>query len=120
MSFKGFEGYRNNDPSFATRAIHDGQEPEQWESMAVVPPISLSTTFKQDGPAQFRVFLFFIESLSVRVLRLVFRRPLSTGEVAILPGTLLRKCWPLWRVLNTVIESFWRLNGSSWIFSNVL
>ena len=57
MSFQGFEGYRKQDPSFATRAIHDGQEPEQWESMAVVPPISMSTTFKQDGPAQFRVFI---------------------------------------------------------------
>jgi len=56
MSFEGFEGYRKQDPSFATRAIHDGQEPEQWESMAVVPPISMSTTFKQDGPAQFRSY----------------------------------------------------------------
>lgn len=36
--------------SFATEAIHVGQEPEQWNSMAVVPPISLSTTFKQYGP----------------------------------------------------------------------
>uniref|UniRef100_A0AAQ6INP9 Cystathionine gamma-lyase n=1 Tax=Anabas testudineus TaxID=64144 RepID=A0AAQ6INP9_ANATE len=36
--------------SFATKAIHVGQEPEQWKSMAVVPPISLSTTFKQHGP----------------------------------------------------------------------
>ncbi|XP_069050460.1 cystathionine gamma-lyase isoform X1 [Lepisosteus oculatus] len=38
--------------SFATQAIHVGQEPEQWTSMAVVPPISLSTTFKQHGPGQ--------------------------------------------------------------------
>uniref|UniRef100_A0A8C8HGF2 Cystathionine gamma-lyase n=1 Tax=Oncorhynchus tshawytscha TaxID=74940 RepID=A0A8C8HGF2_ONCTS len=36
--------------SFATEAIHVGQEPEQWKSMAVVPPISLSTTFKQYRP----------------------------------------------------------------------
>ncbi|TNN84068.1 Cystathionine gamma-lyase [Liparis tanakae] len=36
--------------SFATDAIHIGQEPEQWKSMAVVPPISLSTTFKQLEP----------------------------------------------------------------------
>lgn len=33
-------------------AIHEGQKPEQWESRAVVPPISLSTTFKQAAPAQ--------------------------------------------------------------------
>ncbi|XP_039544935.1 cystathionine gamma-lyase-like isoform X2 [Pimephales promelas] len=38
--------------SFATDAIHVGSEPEQWNSMAVVPPISLSTTFKQHGPGQ--------------------------------------------------------------------
>lgn len=38
--------------SFATDAIHVGQEPEQWNSMAVVPPISLSTTFKQYGPGK--------------------------------------------------------------------
>ncbi|XP_061486875.1 cystathionine gamma-lyase-like [Rhineura floridana] len=37
---------------FATQAIHVGQEPEQWKSMAVVPPISLSTTFKQQAPGQ--------------------------------------------------------------------
>lgn len=39
-------------PHFATKVIHDGQEPEQWSSGAVVPPISMSSTFKQDGPGQ--------------------------------------------------------------------
>ncbi|XP_032073968.1 cystathionine gamma-lyase [Thamnophis elegans] len=37
---------------FATQAIHVGQEPEQWSSLAVVPPISLATTFKQRAPGQ--------------------------------------------------------------------
>ncbi|XP_007946514.1 cystathionine gamma-lyase-like, partial [Orycteropus afer afer] len=37
---------------FATQAIHVGQEPEQWRSQALVPPISLSTTFKQGAPGQ--------------------------------------------------------------------
>jgi len=41
--------------SFATDAIHVGSEPEQWNSMAVVPPISLSTTFKQDAPGKHAV-----------------------------------------------------------------
>ncbi|XP_071377752.1 cystathionine gamma-lyase-like [Centroberyx affinis] len=45
-----FAGFRTAFKSFATEAIHVGQEPEQWKSMAVVPPISLSTTFKQYGP----------------------------------------------------------------------
>jgi cystathionine gamma-lyase len=33
---------------FATRAVHVGSEPST-ETGAVIPPISLSTTFKQDG-----------------------------------------------------------------------
>ncbi|CAG5864360.1 cystathionine gamma-lyase [Menidia menidia] len=45
-----FAGFRSTFKSFATEAIHVGQEPEQWTSMAVVPPISLSTTFKQQSP----------------------------------------------------------------------
>nr|XP_009859544.1 cystathionine gamma-lyase isoform X2 [Ciona intestinalis]XP_026691709.1 cystathionine gamma-lyase isoform X1 [Ciona intestinalis] len=35
---------------FATTAIHNGQDPEQWSSMMVVPPITPSTTFKQVSP----------------------------------------------------------------------
>ncbi|KAM4640755.1 cystathionine gamma-lyase [Discoglossus pictus] len=46
------DGYLESFQHFATEAIHTGQEPEQWNSMAVVPPISLSTTFKQHGPGQ--------------------------------------------------------------------
>uniref|UniRef100_A0A8C4FE49 Cystathionine gamma-lyase n=1 Tax=Dicentrarchus labrax TaxID=13489 RepID=A0A8C4FE49_DICLA len=45
-----FAGFSTAFKSFATEAIHVGQEPEQWKSMAVVPPISLSTTFKQSAP----------------------------------------------------------------------
>lgn len=44
------EGFLPGFKNFATQAIHTGQEPEQWTSMAVVPPISLSTTFKQYAP----------------------------------------------------------------------
>lgn len=35
---------------FATLALHEGQDPKQWNCRAVVPLISLSTTFKQDAP----------------------------------------------------------------------
>jgi len=45
--------------SFNTDTIHNGQEPEKWNSRAVVPPISMSTTFKQDGPGQHRVSFWF-------------------------------------------------------------
>lgn len=50
-----FAGFRTAFKSFATEAIHVGQEPEQWTSMAVVPPISLSTTFKQHAPGKHAV-----------------------------------------------------------------
>ncbi|XP_074077294.1 cystathionine gamma-lyase [Macrotis lagotis] len=43
-------GFRPPFAHFATQAIHAGQEPELWSSRAVVPPISLSTTFKQEAP----------------------------------------------------------------------
>ena len=42
-------------PHFATSALHVGQEPEQWKSRAVIPPISMSTTFKQFEPGKFAV-----------------------------------------------------------------
>ena len=38
--------------SIETRAIHEGQEPEQWTHREVIPPISLATTYKQPGPGQ--------------------------------------------------------------------
>ena len=49
--YRNMDGFRQNDLHFATKACHSGQEPEQWSSMAVVPVISMSTTFKQYGPA---------------------------------------------------------------------
>lgn len=39
-------------PHFATMAIHAGQDPKQWNCRAVVPLISLSTTFQQDFPGE--------------------------------------------------------------------
>jgi cystathionine beta-lyase/cystathionine gamma-synthase len=49
------EGFLRQEPGFATKAIHVGQEPERWSSSAVVPPITLSTTFKQEAPAKHKV-----------------------------------------------------------------
>ncbi|XP_055069416.1 cystathionine gamma-lyase isoform X2 [Misgurnus anguillicaudatus] len=45
-------GFLHEYKSFATDAVHAGSEPEQWNSLAVVPPISLSTTFKQHAPGK--------------------------------------------------------------------
>ncbi|KAL1494720.1 hypothetical protein ABEB36_010271 [Hypothenemus hampei] len=41
---------------FATAAIHHAQEPEEWDSMAIVAPIVTSTTFKQFAPSQPKKF----------------------------------------------------------------
>uniref|UniRef100_A0A8C5V507 Cystathionine gamma-lyase n=1 Tax=Microcebus murinus TaxID=30608 RepID=A0A8C5V507_MICMU len=46
------DGFLPAFPRFATQAIHAGQDPEQWTSRAVVPPISLATTFKQEAPGR--------------------------------------------------------------------
>nr|XP_023025189.1 putative cystathionine gamma-lyase 2 [Leptinotarsa decemlineata] len=45
------DGYLPYPKGFATASIHHGQEAELWNSMAVVAPIVMSTTFKQYGPA---------------------------------------------------------------------
>ncbi|XP_012876111.1 PREDICTED: cystathionine gamma-lyase [Dipodomys ordii] len=45
-------GFQPRFQHFATQAIHVGHEPEQWNSCAVVPLISMSTTFKQGSPGQ--------------------------------------------------------------------
>lgn len=39
--------YRKQPKGFATKAIHSGQEPEQWNSKCVIPALCLSTTYKQ-------------------------------------------------------------------------
>ncbi|KAB7504864.1 Cystathionine gamma-lyase [Armadillidium nasatum] len=72
-------GFLENDPSFSTRAIHVGQEPEQWNSLAVVPPISMSTTFKQDAPAEHRGFKY---GRSTNPTRLCLERCLASLEQA--------------------------------------
>lgn len=42
----------NQDYSFETNAVHVGQDAQQWNSKAVVPPISMATTYQQSGPAE--------------------------------------------------------------------
>jgi len=40
---------------FSTKAIHAGQNPLQWIHRSVIPPLVMSTTFQQDGPAEHKV-----------------------------------------------------------------
>ena len=44
---------------FATSAIHAGQEPSKWTHRAVIPPISMATTFQQFAPAEHAVINIF-------------------------------------------------------------
>lgn len=37
-------------PGFGTHAAHHGSDPDKWDFAPIVPPISLSTTFKQSAP----------------------------------------------------------------------
>lgn len=38
--------------SFATTAIHAGQDSDQWDSKCIVTPLVMSTSFKQFGPGE--------------------------------------------------------------------
>lgn len=48
----------NTEEGFATKAIHAGQDPLQWNHCPVVGPLVMSTTFRQDDAAEHRVRLF--------------------------------------------------------------
>uniref|UniRef100_A0A1Q3FRV4 cystathionine gamma-lyase n=1 Tax=Culex tarsalis TaxID=7177 RepID=A0A1Q3FRV4_CULTA len=60
--FSGIEsennGFHATPKGFATKAIHVGQDPEQWKCMAVVPPILMSSTYKQYGPDEHTGFKY--------------------------------------------------------------
>ena len=51
----GDQGFLKQKPGYATTAIHAGQDPDQWDSRAVVVPIVTATTFKQPAPAEPKV-----------------------------------------------------------------
>ena len=88
-------------PHFGTLAIHAGQDPEQWNSRAVVPPISMSSTFKQDAPGVHRVrenyilysftwaILFYLENID-NVRSYFFFRDLSILAPEIRQGIALK------------------------------
>lgn len=49
---RAMSGFRKQPSGFSTKAIHAGQDPKQWEHMAVVPPLVTSTTFKKTDPTE--------------------------------------------------------------------
>lgn len=50
------------DSHFGTKVIHVGQNPDQWTYKDVVPPISLTTTYKQYGPNNHAVRFIFTQN----------------------------------------------------------
>ncbi|XP_072417074.1 cystathionine gamma-lyase-like [Chiloscyllium punctatum] len=49
-------GFQAHFEQFSTQALHVGQEPEQWKSMAAVPSISLPDSLKQSTSGQLAGF----------------------------------------------------------------
>lgn len=43
-------------PHFGTDATHHGSDPDKWNFAPIVPPISLSTTFKQPAPGVYEKY----------------------------------------------------------------
>lgn len=81
-------------PHFSTLAIHAGQDPRQWNSRAIVPPISLATTFQQDEPGVFPVSNKRSFSCSVLNLTILTNsRNMSTHDPETLRETLLKNAW---------------------------
>ncbi|XP_064386612.1 putative cystathionine gamma-lyase 2 isoform X1 [Halichondria panicea] len=66
-------------PHFGTDAIHAGQDPDQWSSKAVVPPIVMSSTYKQRIPGQPDPYEY---SRSANPTRGVFERCIAALEGA--------------------------------------
>jgi len=52
---------------FSTKAIHAGQNPLQWIHRSVIPPLVMSTTFQQDGPAEHKVSIKDINNLFINI-----------------------------------------------------
>ncbi|XP_023240016.1 cystathionine gamma-lyase-like [Centruroides sculpturatus] len=46
------------DPHFPTKAVHTGQDPEQWTHGEVVPPISMTSTFQLQIPMKPGDFIY--------------------------------------------------------------
>ncbi|CAH1406464.1 unnamed protein product [Nezara viridula] len=52
------QGLDLEDRGFETRAIKDGQNPDQWDSGIIIPPIHSGNIFKQDGPGLHRGYKY--------------------------------------------------------------
>lgn len=49
----------SSNEGFETKAIHSGQEYDQWSNLETVPPIVTSMTFHQHDPTNMKVNICF-------------------------------------------------------------
>ena len=94
------EARSGNSAKFATRVIHHSGEREyEPTSGAVVPPITLSTTFAQEAPAK----PISVQRVEVAPLFKSFYFRIMNIRVPEIPiGTCLKSLWQLWKTPNTV------------------
>lgn len=69
------------DSHFGTKAIHAGQNPDQWTFKDVVPPISLTTTYKQYGPNNHAVCFIFNKNYRQKIRLGGIRIPIPVPKI---------------------------------------
>ena len=80
---------------FASLAVHAGQEPDEITG-AVIPAISLSTTFKQAGPGQHKVSFISQAQLTVKCCF----RALNIADLATPQGIGSKKQLLRWKMVK--------------------
>jgi hypothetical protein len=84
-------GVVKKQPGFGTRAVHVGSDPSE-ETGAVIPPISLSTTYKQSGIGIHKVRTVCFDGLKAYSLCFLFCRVLNTLDRATQIEMLSKVC----------------------------
>ena len=89
------EGFKKRtDSTFASRAIHAAQDPENWpDSKPLVLPINLSTTFKQDAPYEFAVRVIILFSSSYASPLTSYSSLGKSARITPVPQTRLEILW---------------------------
>lgn len=77
--------FKKQPSGFATKAIHVGQAPENWNDMAVSPPIVMSSTYKQDSPGNYRVSIEKLHRTKISKTTFLYTRCTSTVVREMLP-----------------------------------
>ncbi|XP_032672832.1 cystathionine gamma-lyase-like [Odontomachus brunneus] len=85
---------------FSTKAIHVGQNPQQWSHYALVPPIVMSTNFQQN-PSDHRSFLYGRSDNPTRKVLETCLAALEGGKCAVTYSSGLGATTALTSLLNS-------------------